>query len=380
MSNNVDAAPAAPPSATGRKILVVELWGLGDLTFSTPVLAAALEHDEVHLLGKEHARELLAASYPKLRFITYDAPWTAHRGKYRFWRWNWPQLIKLVGMLRNERYDVAVSVRDDPRDQFLMWLAGAAQRLGFMFEGARRRFDAGWLFLTKRLKRHDPRQHKVEDWHQIGQALDLPVTQDATPRLDRTHYSSGRIESLFEGNTKPVVCLHTGARIAVRRWPEKYFMEIVAELRRKFDFRLIAIPEPLTLPSSLADIADVYLTDLSVSELVDVLGRVDLLLCNDSGPGHIAVACSCPVIAVFGPGEPLLFRPWGDDSKVVMRDICKWRPCSDYCKFSEPHCMTKLLPSTVLPDIEGQIRSLIQSGKLPAALLKPDERSAFSNV
>jgi heptosyltransferase-2 len=112
-----------------------------------------------------------------------------------------------------------------------------------------------------------------------------------------------------------------------------------------------------------------------VRDLVDVLGRVDLLLCNDSGPGHIAASCGRPVIAIFGPGEPDSFRPWGGDNKVIMRDICSWRPCSDYCKFSEPHCMTKLLPDIVWSDIEQHIRSLIAAGKLPQALINDTDKA-----
>lgn len=353
-----------------RKILIVELWGLGDLTFATPVIAAALAGDELHLLGKEHAKALLEPSFPQARFITYEAPWTVYKGKYKLWNWNWRELGALVKLLRAEKYDIAVSARDDPRDQFLMWIIGARQRIGFVFEGARRRFDAGWLLLTRRLKRPKVKQHKVEDWHQIGAALKLPAAAGAAPRLDHGRYGTERAAAFFTGDGKPVICLHTGARIAVRRWPENYFAAIVRELRRQFDFHLILIPEPQTpAPSSLTEMADAVVTNLSVREMVDLLGRTDLVLCNDSGPGHIAASCGRPVITIFGPSDPDWFRPWGGESKVIIRDICEWRPCFDYCHFSEPHCMTKLLPETVWPEIEAQIRALIASGKLSGALL-----------
>jgi heptosyltransferase-2 len=365
-------------STMKRKILIVELWGLGDLTFASPAIREALECDEVHLLGKDHARLLLEPSFPQVRFIAYEAPWTAYKGKYKLWKWHWRELIALISRLHGEKYDISVSPRDDPRDQFLMWLIGAAQRIGFVFEGSKRFFDAGRLFLTRRLKRPKPLQHKVEDWRQISAAFDLPVAANANPCLDHTHYRTELGDRIFTNIGKPVICLHSGARIAVRRWPERYYIEIVARLRRHFDFHLLVIPEPLTLPSSLSEIADEYVTDLTVRDLVGILGRVDLLLCNDSGPGHIAASCGRPVIAIFGPGEPKTFRPWGEDNKVIMRDICEWRPCSDYCKFSEPHCTTKLLPSIVWPDIEQQIRSLIAAGKLSSALLKNETSSAVT--
>lgn len=358
-------------AAMRRKILIVELWGLGDLTFSTPVIAAALASgDEVHLLGKPHAKELLGPSFPDLKFIPCNAPWTAYRGKYKLWRWDGLGLSRLLVRLRAEKYDVAVSVRNDPRDRLLMLLIGARERIGFAQKSLRTYFGLGRMFLTKRMERLKAKQHKVEDWRQIGGEIGLSAAVIADPVLDRTRYTTERVDCIFASVNKPVLCLHTGARIAVRRWPEKYFLQIIASLRESYDFHLIVIPEPQTLPSALTGIADVSLTDLSIHELTDVLGRSDLLLCNDSGPGHIAAACGRPVISIFGPSDPDWFRPWGGLHKVVLRDICPWRPCFDYCKFSEPYCMTHLLPQTVWPEVDGHIRKLIASGALPDRLVK----------
>jgi ADP-heptose:LPS heptosyltransferase len=354
-----------------RKILILELWGLGDLTFATPVIRAAIERgDEVHLLGKEHARLLLEPSFPQVKFITYDAPWTVYRGKYQFWKWAWAGLFSVLSRLRKEKYDLAVSVRNDPRDQLFMWLAGARKRLGFVLDGDRRYFDMGALLLTTRLKRPKYKQHKVEDWHQVADAIGLPGAAKARPRIDPTKYATAQGDRIFAGATKPVVCLHTGARIDVRRWPEAYFASIIGEMRKQFDFHLVVIPEPLAPSTMLRDIADIFVTNLSVREMVDVLGRADLLLCNDSGPAHIAAGCGRPVIAIFGPSDPDWFRPWGGESRAVLRDICDWRPCFDYCKFSEPHCMTRLKPDTVWPEIEQHIRSLIAAGSLNSAFVK----------
>lgn len=354
-----------------RKILVVELWGLGDLTFASPLISAALEAgDEVHLVGKPHARDLLEPSFPSLKIITYDAPWTAYIGKYRLWKWRWFELLKLVGQLRSENYDVAVSIRNDPRNQLFMWLAGARERVGFIIEGRRSLFDAGRMLLSRRLKRNRLKQHKVEDWRQIGAEIGLPSISEAKPSLHHSSYRTERIGAIFAGMDKPVICLHSGARIPVRRWPERYFARVVEELRNHFDFHLLVIPEPQTLPSLLAGIADTCLTSLTTRELVDVLGRSDLLICNDSGPAHIAACCGRPSIPVFGPSDPDWFRPWGDENMVVIRDICPWRPCFDYCKFSEPYCMTKLLPETVWPDIQHHILELVRRGVLTERILK----------
>ncbi|MEQ1859400.1 MAG: glycosyltransferase family 9 protein [Chthoniobacteraceae bacterium] len=351
-------------TATRPKLLVLELWGLGDLTFSTPVLRAAVERFDITLVGKAHAKPLLAPTFPTIEFIAYEAPWSAYRDKYRLWRWRWRELLALLSRLRERRFDAAISVRNDPRDHLFLLLAGARTRFGFPVRGSS-------AFLTDPLIRSRDKQHRVEDWRDLGRALDLPGMEAAAPALDHPRYSSPRVEGLFAAIRKPVICLHPGARIPVRRWPEKYFAFVVERLRQQFDFHLMLIPDPDGYGSALAPLADSVVPQLDVAELVDVLGRAELLLCNDSGPGHIAASCGRPAIVVFGPTDPDWFRPWGDQHHLVIRDICPWRPCFDYCKFSEPYCLTKVLPERAWPEIRDYMHALVGQGKIARSLTKP---------
>jgi ADP-heptose:LPS heptosyltransferase len=350
-------------SSAKPKLLVLELWGIGDLTFATAFLRLATERFDVTLVGKPHAQPLLGPTFPGIRFVAFDAPWTVFRGKYRLWKWKWSALFRLIASLRRERFDVAVSVRPDPRDHLLMWLAGARFRAGFPSKGS-------GLLLSRRLKHHHPKQHKVQDWRQIATAVALPGDELAEPTLAAKAYGTERVDALLAGITKPLVVLHPGARIAVRRWPEPYFARVIQQLREAFDFHLALIPDPDSYGTGLAPLCDQVLPQLALGELVSVMGRVDLLLCNDSGPGHVAAACGRPTIVMFGPTDPDWFRPFGGVHRVVIRDICAWRPCFDYCKFPEPYCMTKLLPDDAWPEIREHIRTLIDQGLLTRRLLK----------
>lgn len=347
-----------------RKILVLELWGLGDLTFSTVLLQGALkEGDEVHLVGKSHAQPLLEPTFPSMRFFSFEAGWTKFQRKYRIWNWNWRAFLSLLWQLRKEHYDVAVSARDDPRDHLLMALIGARKRIGFAHCGS-------GFFLTHRVERtHGPTQHKVEDWRDLGATLGLPGMREAQPRLRHDAYRSIRVDTLFRELTQPVLVLHAGARIPVRRWPVAYFEEMILRLRQEFNFHLILIPDPDGYGSSLASLADTVLNDLTLAELIDVLGRADLLLSNDSGPAHLAAACQRPTLTLFGPTCANWFRPWGEIHHLFLRDFCRYRPCFDYCHFAEPYCLTRLRPEIIWPEVCAQIHHLVARGILPAGIV-----------
>src|SRR5688572_2670282 len=63
-----------------RRILVIELWLLGDVVLMTPILRALRERfpkAEITLLAKPHAEELLQESGLADKIITFDFPWTA---------------------------------------------------------------------------------------------------------------------------------------------------------------------------------------------------------------------------------------------------------------------------------------------------------------
>ena len=91
-------------------------------------------------------------------------------------------------------------------------------------------------------------------------------------------------------------------------------------------------------------------------ESFHVLGvRVDavqiptrLLVCNDSGPMHLANLLGVPVVAVFGPTNPVWFGPRGPQDRIVIRPEFWCRPCFDYCLFDEPYCLRTIAPEQVI--------------------------------
>jgi ADP-heptose:LPS heptosyltransferase len=343
------APSGARPPAPG-KCLVLELWHIGDATMMTPVLEGLLaEGWQVTVAGKATTRLLLEEDYPEVRWIVFDAPWTVFYGKYRLWRWPWRELWRVWSTMRRERFDVAVSGRSDPRDHLMMWLAGIRRRIGFQT-----RYSL-W-FLNEPLPPPPAARHRVEDWWTIQQQVS-PAAPTLPPRLGADAELKGRFGELFARDPRPVLALHCGARIAVRRWPEPYLRELIAALRAEFDFQLVLYPDVDGYGQYLAALADHVLTGLTLGELKASLIHARLLIANDSGLGHVAAALGVPVATIFGTGEPSKFRPFSQESLVIMRDICPYRPCLDYCHFPEAYCLTQLSPAIVLRELRAHLQA-----------------------
>ena len=65
-------------------------------------------------------------------------------------------------------------------------------------------------------------------------------------------------------------------------------------------------------------------------DLAEVLRRAAVFVSADTGPMHLAAACGTRCVALFGPKDPAVYRPWGT-GHVVLRGaaVGGWPPTMD---------------------------------------------------
>ncbi|MEO6035904.1 MAG: glycosyltransferase family 9 protein [Verrucomicrobiota bacterium] len=302
------------------KLLVLELWGLGDLAIATTFLRAACEKYDVTLLAKTYAVEMQPHFWPEVKVIPFNAPWTRFRNKYNLLKWNWTELGQALEKVREQNFDFAVSARWDPRDHLLMDFLRAKQRVGFP-----RAFSQ--IFLTKPLPQPSNETHRYECWRALGDSIGI--------RLPPRH-QNGTAE------TKPIrsILLHSGAAQAVRVWPLERAHGIAQRLRAAgCKVQIACDPNQLSWWNEHGEEA---VSPTNVNQLMELLEGSDLFFGNDSGPGHVAAAAGVPTFTIFGPQLPGLFLPVHPMAGFVEGKPCPYKPCSDYCRYPTPHCILTL--------------------------------------
>lgn len=313
---------------------------MGDLGFATPFLQAASREFEVTLLAKPVALELAPVFWPRVKVVPFVFPWTALSGKYRLHRWPWGALWRLIRGLQRERFAIAVSGRWDPRDHFLMFLAGARRRLGFPRVGSR-------LLLSQPQAYPPPPSHRYDFWQCLGRAVDLPM-----PTLsDRPPGSSG---------SGGVVVVHSGASTDLRVWPLERFAGLVARLRKQGLSVRVVCDRRQESWWRLQGEGEVQVYE-SVRGLVGLFGTAAAFVGNDSGPGHLAALCGVPTLTIFGPQIGEGFRPIHPSARWVEGKPCPYKPCFDNCRFAAPHCLLDVTES----DVERELDELIRSCRPP---------------
>ena len=141
-----------------------------------------------------------------------------------------------------------------------------------------------------------------------------------------------------------------------RRWPEKYFIELIDRISERGLGRVVLLGAPdeaafvdglrrrLKRPEAVIDVAG----KSTLNELMGILAAADLLVTNDSGPLHLAGALGTKTVSFFGPETPSLYGPAGEGHEVLYSGIdCS--PCINIynaktvrCMRGEPECLSRI--------------------------------------
>jgi len=328
-----------------RNILVIEPWLIGDVVLVTPVLQALrarFPDARLSLLGKPHAAELLRNSGLVDDVIEFDLPWTANTHKYRPSRYDRRAIRDLLGLLRRCEFDLTIDCRMDIRSNVVAFATGAPRRIGYDFGG-------GSYLLTDALTAAPDDHHKVDDWLALlgplgdsgyrGHVSSTAAGASYKPRLSVTPGERAeavrRLGALgcMEGDV--IVGVHPGASQPRRRWPLEDFAWVIDSLVARDSE---TVPAPASLESSQVRASTVrvlvfvdpenYGVDMklqtdarfirtSLREMMAAFTLCDVVICNDSGPMHIADALQVPVVGIFTTGNPVWHRPYGEHQITV---------------------------------------------------------------
>lgn len=120
-----------------------------------------------------------------------------------------------------------------------------------------------------------------------------------------------------------VVVIHPGAASPARRWPSERFARVARELGA--DGHRVVITgtrEEIRLANAVAQQAGlpptaVYAGRTTLIELAALVADAALVVCGDTGVGHLATAFGTPSVLLFGPTPPQRWGPPADAEQHV---------------------------------------------------------------
>ena len=346
-----------PLRGSVRRILVLRPRALGDVLLATPALRAlrlGFPEAELHV-GVDDTLAPLLARNPHVHRL-----WLLprRRGGVRAW-------LGLYAGLARAHFDLVLDLHGSPRTAFLSWWTRAPNRVGYALRGR------GALY-NLRLPRDADRSGARRILYAARAGLEIvarcgvrgPALLDSSLVLVGDPAAEARLESALDeiAPERPRIGVAPAGSWQAKTWPLESFAH-AADLLAAAGCRIVVVwgPGERALAEELQGrmrSTSALAPETTLDELGALLARLDLLVCNDSGVRHVAVARGTPTVTVFGPTSPVAWSPPREARHAVVRSPLPCLGCN-FTRCSHHLCMRLLEPEAVA---EKALELLSQQG------------------
>lgn len=330
------------------RILIANLFGIGDVLFSLPLVRAVrAAHPDAFIGYLCNARtEELISCWPELDWHyafekdEFRRRWKASRAAgLRF-------LSGMAGTLREQRFDLLLDLSLGWHAAFAALLCGIRRRIGFDFRGRGR-------FLTHKIPLQGFSSRPVADYYmdllkplgiprppRVTWEMRLPerAEREAEEYLERNGLAGSSLVAIIPGGGTT-----WGPNARYRQWPPERFAQAADHLARRHPLKILLVGDArekdlcVAVASKMGEAPAAIVQVPSLLTLAGIFRRCSLVLGNDSGTLHLAEAMGVPTLSIFGPVDPIVYGPFpgSTQSRVVVRTLA-CRPC--YRSFRFPPC------------------------------------------
>ncbi|HEY0847777.1 MAG TPA: lipopolysaccharide heptosyltransferase II [Noviherbaspirillum sp.] len=264
-------------------------------------------------------------------------------------------------MLRARGYADAYVLPNTLKFALIPWLAGIPKRVGYRGE-----MRYGLLNVMHHDNKAAPRPMVS-----FYAALAHPPAQDVPPpaALPRPTLFVSE-EKIAQVSTRvglhmdrPLVLFAPGAEFgSAKRWPTSHFAELAKTIQRERGNVQIALmgsgkdkdvcDEIVAAVPSVRNLAGVTALD----EAVALIAMASAMVSNDSGLLHIASALNRPIVAIYGPTDPLHAPPFSDVAKSLYLAL-ECAPCRQReCPLGHHRCMQEISAQMVWEPLSGMLK------------------------
>jgi len=310
---------------------------MGDAILCTPALRAIRQHfksSQISFFANDVVRKVLSGS-------DFNNGWL-EQGK--------SNPFVTAKMLKRYNFTHAILFKNSFASALAVFLAGIPSRIGYAREGR-------GIMLTDKL--HPAKQQDGQfmplsmiDYYLIiaswlgcnitDRSLELSVDIQDKQNLQK------KLPEVTETEGPIVVIVPGGAFGPSKCWPCNRFAQTADYLIGNYNATVIVSvsPEPAEkriakqiCDSSRQQIVNLAAKPLTLGELKALFSMADLVITNDTGPRHIAIALNRKVISLFGPNNPV-WTDTGYENEIQIVGNAPCAPChKPECEKSEHLCM-----------------------------------------
>ena len=307
-----------------KKILIINLAGIGDLLLSVPALKAlrgCFPNAQISLLTTKKVYEITKDFKFIDKVICLDLNYGGILGLSGIFA----QIISLI-KLRIENFDIAINMRTLVSDKSAHKMHALIKFIKPKKVAGRDTENRGVFYDVKIPETQIGQKYEMEYDIDLIEALGATVLDRKIDFKVSQYNITNMGKKLSELNINKqsiVVGIHPGG-MPSRRWAIENFCELIGIINKEIDccFVITGGPSELILAEKLGEALPLrvinFINQLSIDQTAALIKRCNLFISNDTGPMHIAAILRTPLIALFGPGDIKRFDPRVIFNKAIV--------------------------------------------------------------
>jgi len=331
-----------------KKILIINIFGIGDVLFTTPLISnlkVCYPDIKIGYICNQRTADILRQNSKVDQIFICDSHAyneACQESKILAFK----KMMEFLRQIRKEKFDISIDVSMSRFTNCVTWLCGVKCRVGFQYKNRN-------CFLHKKfpLKGYEDK-HVVEYYLSLLEELGIPVKmRDLELNISQSDddWSCQFLQKhLGGGGCRPVIGIVPGGGASwgkdavYKRWsPEKY-AKLADNLIEKFSATIILMGDQSELAlCAQVDRAMMHASVLAAGEttigqFAALARRCSLMIVNDGGPLHIAVAAGAKTASIFGPVDERVYGPYPPGNHIIIKKDLVCRPC--YRRFRKAQC------------------------------------------
>ncbi len=335
--------PQNPP----KRILIINIFGIGDVLFTTPLMSNIKLHNPGCYIGyvcNKRAVDVLKGNTGVDRVFVYekdDYRDALKRSKGEFIK----KIFSSLAEIKQEQFDCVIDLSLNKYASILMGLIGIKRRIGFNYRNRS-------LFLTEKIKLNGYEgKHVVDFYLSLLKHLDIPIQsrsfEFAIGEGDH-QWAKTVLERWGVKDSDILIGLVPGGGASwgkdanLKRWPAEKYAKLADKVVEKYKAKVILLGDIsenelcASIRSQMRREAFVIAEPTSIQQFAALLKRCRLIVLNDGGPLHIAVAAGVKTVSIFGPVDENVYGPYPKEGHAVVSSDIACRPC--YRQFKIADC------------------------------------------
>ena len=317
-----------------KKILVIQLWGIGETVLTLPAIEA------LRLKYPQSRIEILTTSRNKDVYFENKNINDTIQAKLNPFSIIW-------FILKNFRkYELAIDMEEYLNISSIITFFASKFSVGFSHESRSK------LYTVK--VAYNDKQHAALTFLDLIKAIGTQYELKKLPGLNFSSKDKKFVDNFLKKNKIKkgdfLACVAPGAAESAksRMWPHERYAELCDEMLARHNIKIIfagtqnesELIDEIIKKIEHKERAINSAGKVSLIQLFYLVSKCRIFIGNDSGPMHIAAAQGVKTLGLFGPNLPQRFGPFGEGNVGLYKGYnCEFSPCVNVHKGQVPDCL-----------------------------------------